>query len=431
MTTWLLNAAHIKAVPGRKSDVRDAEWIAQLLEHGLVSPSFVPEAPVRRLRNLTRYRLQLQGDRTRDAGRLEKLLEDASIKISAVASNITGTSSRAMLSALVDGQRDPMVMADLARTKLRRKIPDLVEALTGHFDDHHALIVGQLLARIAATEQAVADLDAHLEVAMAPWAHEIDLLTTIPGVGRLVAWTFIAETGGDMSRFPSAGHLASWAGVAPAMHESAGRRQPVGTRHGNRFLTSMLVEAAQSASHTKDTYLASQFAHLTSRRGHNRAAVAVAHSILVSAYWTRPTTTSDRAGSPNTRPTRPAPAAWSTSSRHSATPSCSTPPPDSPSPSTTIRASARSCRAPASGHSRVSHVPACSPQPGCWKGWSARRRPRWWTARSAPRLAPAPARCGRCRRSPGIRPRHTCCRTAPASPTSRRPRQRRGAHAHP
>ena len=285
MTTWLLNAAHIKAVPGRKSDVRDAEWIAQLLEHGLVAPSFVPEAPVRRLRNLTRYRLQLQSDRTRDAGRLEKLLEDASIKISAVASNITGTSSRAMLSALVDGQRDPVVMADLARTKLRRKIPDLTEALTGHFDDHHALIVGQLLARIAATEQALADLDAHLEVAMAPWAHEIDLLTTIPGVGRLVAWTFIAETGGDMSRFPSPGHLASWAGVAPAMHESAGRRQPVGTRHGNRFLTAMLVEAAQSASHTKDTYLASQFAHLTSRRGHNRAAVAVAHSILVSAYW--------------------------------------------------------------------------------------------------------------------------------------------------
>ena len=285
MTTWLLNAAHIKAVPGRKSDVRDAEWIAQLLEHGLVSPSFVPEAPVRRLRNLTRYRIQLQGDRTRDAGRLEKLLEDASIKISAVASNIVGVSSRAMLAALVAGERDPAVMADLAKSKLRRKIPDLTEALTGHFDDHHALIVGQLLARLAATEQAIADLDAHLEEAMTPWAHEIDLLCTIPGVGRLVAWTFIAETGGDMSQFHSAGHLASWAGVAPAMHESAGRRRPVGARPGNRFLTSMLVEAAQSASRTKGTYLAAQFAHLASRRGHNRAQVAVAHSILVAAYW--------------------------------------------------------------------------------------------------------------------------------------------------
>jgi transposase len=174
----------------------------------------------------------------------------------------------------------------VARTKLRRKIPDVVEALTGHFDDHHALIVGRLLGRLAATEQAVADLDAYLEVAMTPWAHEIDLLTTIPGAGRVVAWTFIAETGGDMSRFPGPGHLASWAGLAPAMHESAGRRQPVGTRPGNRFLTAMLVEAALSASRTKDTYLAGQFAHLTSRRGHDRAAVAVAHPILVSACWT-------------------------------------------------------------------------------------------------------------------------------------------------
>lgn len=285
MTTWLLNAAHIKAVPGRKTDVRDAEWIAQLLEHGLVAPSFVPEAPVRRLRNLTRYRMQLQGDRTRDADRLEKLLEDASIKISAVASNIAGVSARSMMAALVAGERDPAVMADLARSKLRRKIPDLTEALTGHFDDHHALIVGQLLARIAATEQAIADLDAHLETAMAPWAHEIDLLRTIPGVGRLVAWTFIAETGGDMSRFAGPGHLASWAGVAPGMHESAGRRHPVGARPGNRFLTAMLVEAAQSASRTKNTYLAAQFAHIAARRGHNRAQVAVAHSILVAAYW--------------------------------------------------------------------------------------------------------------------------------------------------
>lgn len=285
MTTWLLNAAHIKAVPGRKTDVRDAEWIAQLLEHGLVSPSFVPEAPIRRLRNLTSYRMQLQADRTRDAGRLEKLLEDASIKISAVASNIAGVSARAMMAALVAGERDPKVMADLARSKLRRKIPDLTEALTGHFDDHHALIVGQILARIAATEHAITDLDAHLEQAMAPWAHEIDLLVTIPGVGRLVAWTFIAETGGDMSRFAGPGNLASWAGVAPGMHESAGHRQPVGARPGNRFLTAMLVEAAQSASRTKGTYLAAQFAHLAARRGHNRAQVAVAHSILVAAYW--------------------------------------------------------------------------------------------------------------------------------------------------
>jgi len=282
---WLLNAAHMKAVPGRKSDVKDAEWIAQLLEHGLLRPSFVPPPEIRRLRNLTRYRVQLHGDRTRDAGRLEKLLEDASIKLSVVASNIVGVSARAMLTALVDGQRDTAVMADMARSKMRAKIPDLREALTGRFDDHHALLVSQLLARIAATETAIKDLDAHIAAQMAPWAHELELLQTIPGVGAQVAQVFIAETGADMSRFPTPAHLAAWTGVAPAMHESAGKRTPAGTRHGNKFLTAMLVEAAQAASRTKDTYLSAQFARLTSRRGHNRAAVAVAHSILVSAYW--------------------------------------------------------------------------------------------------------------------------------------------------
>ena len=285
MECWLLNAAHMKAVPGRKSDVKDAEWIAQLLEHGLVRPSFVPPPDIRQLRNLTRYRVQLHGDRTRDATRLEKLLEDASIKLSVVASNITGTSARKMLTALVDGERDPAVMADLAMTKMRRKIPDLTEALTGHFDDHHALLVGQLLARLAHTEQALRDLDAHIGERMTPWAHQLELLQTIPGVGVVTAHTVIAETGGDMSWFTSAAHLAAWAGVAPAMHESAGKRSPAGSRHGNKFLTSMLVEAANSAARSKNTYLSAQFARLASRRGHNRAAVAVAHSMLVSAYY--------------------------------------------------------------------------------------------------------------------------------------------------
>ena len=285
MECWLLNAAHMKAVPGRKSDVRDAEWIAQLVEHGLVRPSFVPPPAIRRLRNLTRYRVQLQGDRTRDAVRLESLLEDASIKLSAVASNIVGTSSRAMLGQLVAGQRDAAVLADLARSKLRRKIPDLTEALTGRFDDHHALIVGQLLTRVNHVEQALADLDAQIAIEVAPWQHEVDLLCTIPGVGPVVAHTFIAETGADMRRFPTPGHLAAWAGVAPAMHESAGKRTPAGSRHGNRFLTSMLVEAAGSASRTKTTYLAGQYKRIAARRGAGRAAVAVAHTILVSAYW--------------------------------------------------------------------------------------------------------------------------------------------------
>ena len=284
MECWLLNAAHMKAVPGRKTDVKDAEWIAQLLEHGLVRPSFVPPPQIRRLRNMTRHRVQLQGDRTRDAARLEKLLEDASIKLSVVASNITGTSARAMLGALVAGERDAAVMAELAKSRLRRKIPDLREALTGRFDDHHALIVGQLLTRLAQTEAALADLDAAIADAMTPWAHELELLQTIPGIGLRTAQVFIAETGGDMSRFPTAAHLAAWVGVAPAIHESAGKRTPAGTRHGNKFLTSMLVEAANSAARSKHTYLAAQHARIASRRGHNRAAMAVAHSMLVAAY---------------------------------------------------------------------------------------------------------------------------------------------------
>ena len=285
MECWLLNAAHMKAVPGRKTDVKDAEWIAQLLEHGLVRPSFVPPPQIRRLRNMTRHRVQLQGDRTRDAARLEKLLEDASIKLSVVASNITGTSARAMLGALVAGERDAAVMAELAKSRLRRKIPDLREALTGRFDDHHALIVGQLLTRLAQTEAALADLDAAIADAMTPWAHELELLQTIPGIGLRTAQVFIAETGGDMSRFPTAAHLAAWVGVAPAIHESAGKRTPAGTRHGNKFLTSMLVEAANSAARSKHTYLAAQHARIASRPGHNRAAMAVAHSMLVAAYY--------------------------------------------------------------------------------------------------------------------------------------------------
>ena len=285
MECWLRNAAHMKAVPGRKTDVRDAEWIAQLLEHGLVSPSFVPPPEVRTLRNLTRYRLQLMGDRTRDAGRLEKLLEDASIKLSVVASNITGTSARDMLGALVAGERDPAVMADFARNRMRRKLPDLAEALTGRFDEHHALLVGSLLRRLEHTEATLRELDAEIVARMAPWDHQLELLRTIPGVGVITSQVFIAETGGDMSRFGSAEQLAAWAGVAPAAHESAGKRTPAGTRQGNKFLTAMLVEAANSAARTKDTYLSVQFKRIASRRGHGRAAVAVAHSMLVSAYW--------------------------------------------------------------------------------------------------------------------------------------------------
>ncbi|WP_137123586.1 IS110 family transposase [Segeticoccus rhizosphaerae] len=285
MDCWLLNAAHMKAVPGRKTDVKDAEWIAQLTEHGLVRPSFVPAPPIRRLRLLTRYRAALTGDRTRDVGRLEQMLEDASIKISSVASSVSTKSARAMLAALIAGEADPQVLADLAKGKMRAKIPDLVEALTGHFDADHAHLSAAMLGRLDRVEAALATLDAVIDNACRPWAHQIELLQTIPGVGLVTAQVIIAETGGDMSQFPTAEHLSAWAGVAPSMHESAGYRKPSGTRHGNKWLTSMLVEAAGSAGRSKGTYLAAQQSRIAARRGAKRAQVAAAHSILVSAYY--------------------------------------------------------------------------------------------------------------------------------------------------
>jgi transposase len=286
MEVWLLNAAHMKAVPQRKTDVKDAEWIAQLLEHGLLRPSFVPPPDIRRLRMLTRYRVQLMGDRTREAIRLELMLEDASIKLSAVASSLTTVSARAMLAAMIGGERDPRVLADMAKGKMRAKIPQLTEALTGSFDDHHGRMARAILRRLELVEEALAELDDVIATACRPWAHQLELLQTIPGVGAKVAQVILAETGGDMSRFPSAAHLAAWAGVAPGAHESAGKKHPVASRHGNKWLTAMLVEAAGSVGRMKGAnYLAAQHARLTSRRGMGRAQVAVAHSILVSAYW--------------------------------------------------------------------------------------------------------------------------------------------------
>jgi transposase len=286
MDVWLLNAAHMKAVPGRKTDVRDAEWIAQLLEHGLLAPSFVPPPEVRRLRMLTRYRVQLYGDRTREAIRLELMLEDAAIKLSSVASSLTTVSARAMLMALIEGERDPRALADLAKGKMRRKIPDLAQALAGNFDDHHAQLAAAFLRRLGMVEQAIADLNATIAVACEPWTHQIDLLQTIPGVGEQVAQVIVAETGADMTRFPTAGHLCSWAGVAPAMYESAGKRTPAGRRRGNKWLTAMLVESAGAAGRMRGkNYLAAQHARLSRRRGAGRAQLAVAHSILVSAYY--------------------------------------------------------------------------------------------------------------------------------------------------
>ena len=242
----------------------------------------MPPPPIRRLRNLTRYRVALMGDRTRDAIRLEQLLEDASIKLSVVASSVTTVSARAMLAELVAGNRDTAAMADLAHSKMRRKIPALMEALTGHFDEHHALLVGAMLHRLDHVQAALVELDARIAAAMAPWAHELELLQTIPGVGLKTAQVIIAETGGDMSQFPTAAHLAAWAGVAPAMHESAGKRSPAGSRKGNKWLAVDAGRGRLSVSRTKNTYLGAQYAQIASRRGKKRAAVAVAHSMLVS-----------------------------------------------------------------------------------------------------------------------------------------------------
>lgn len=286
MVVWLLNAAHMKTVPGRKSDVRDAEWIAQLLEHGLLAPSFVPPPDIRRLRILTRYRTQLHGDRTRDTVRLELMLEDASIKLSSVASSLNTVSARAMLGAMTDGETDPLKLAELARGSMRRKIPDLAQALTGTFDAGYAQLARSMLLRLRLVEQAQAELDQAIDEACRPWQHQIELLQTIPGVGTKIAQVIIAETGADMSRFPSAAHLAAWAGLAPAMNESAGKQTPAGKRRGNKWLCAMLVEAAGSVGRMKSkNYLAAQHARLTKRRGMGRAQVAVAHSILVAVYY--------------------------------------------------------------------------------------------------------------------------------------------------
>ncbi len=234
---------------------------------------------------LTRYRVQLQGDRTREMVRLELMLEDASIKLSSVASKLTTVSARAMLAAMIDGEQDPKVLAEMAKGRMRSKIPDLEQALEGHFDAGHALLARSILNRIDQIQAALAELDQVIETACQPWAHQIELLQTIPGFGPKVAQVFIAETGADMTRFHSAAHLAAWAGLAPAVYESAGRSRSAGSRHGDKWLSSMLVEAAGSVGrmHGKN-YLAEQHARLLRRRGMGRAQVAVAHSMIVIAY---------------------------------------------------------------------------------------------------------------------------------------------------
>jgi transposase len=280
----LVNARMAKNIPGRKTDVSDAAWLAQLGAHGLVRGSFVPPEPIRQLRDLTRTRSTLTRDRAREIQRLEKLLEDSGIKLSSVASDITGVSGRAMLEALIDGVREPAELADLAKRRMRSKIPELTEALTGRFSAHHAFLVRMHLDLIDNFSRSLAELTERIEVVMEPFRAARDLIVTIPGISTLVADVIIAETGADMSRFPTSGHLASWAGTCPGSNESAGRIKSTHTRPGNPYLKGALGVAALSASRSKNTYLAAKYRRIASRRGPIKAIVALEHAMLI-AIW--------------------------------------------------------------------------------------------------------------------------------------------------
>jgi transposase len=282
---WLLNAQHVRNLPGRKTDMADAAWLCRLLEHGMVRPSFVPPRPIRELRDLTRYRTAQVQERTREVQRLDKVLQDAGIKLSSVASKTLGVSARLMLEAMIAGTHDPQVLAELAKGRLRAKLPALREALQGRFrTEHHGLLVGQILAHIDYLDETIALLSARIEQVIGPFSRQVALLSTIPGVDRRTAEVLVAEVGADMGQFPSAAHLASWAGMCPGNNESAGKRGSGRTRKGSKWLRSALVEAAKAAARTKGSYFGAQYHRLKGRRGPGRATIAVGHSILVTAY---------------------------------------------------------------------------------------------------------------------------------------------------
>jgi transposase len=278
---WLCNAHHVRNVPGRKTDMSDAEWLADVAAHGMVRPSFVPPLPIRELRELTRYRRRQTDVRASEIARLEKVLQDAGIKLTSVASKVLTQSGRAMIEALIAGERDPAALAGLAKGKLRPKIPELTEALHGHFGAHHAIAAARILAHLDFLEATISVLDGQIAARVAEGYQSADrLLRDVPGIDRASAEVIIAETGADMSRFPSPGQLASWAGLCPGNHESAGKRRKVATTPGNQWLRRALIESARAAARTKDSYFGAQYRQIARRRGPNKAAVAVAHSLL-------------------------------------------------------------------------------------------------------------------------------------------------------
>jgi transposase len=283
----LVNPAHFKNLPGRKTDVKDSEWLAQLLECGLLRGSFIPPADIAKLRDLTRYRSKIIGERVRETQRVQKVLEDAGIKLDSVATDVLGKSCRAMIEALIAGERDPEVLAEMALTRMRPKIGVLREALVGRFDDHHALLLRMHLDHIDELQAMEARLDGEVDRVMGPFAEAATRLLSIPGVGKRVAEVIVAEIGTDMGRFPTAKHLASWVGLCPGHHESAGKRRSGKARKGNPALRAAMCEAAWAASHGKDTYLAAQFRRFNRRfgtKGETKAIFAVAHTMIVIVW---------------------------------------------------------------------------------------------------------------------------------------------------
>ncbi len=284
-TLLLINMHDLKRVPGRKTDVKDSEWLAQLLECGLLKASFVPPPPIRELRDLTRYRVQQVRDQAQETNRLCKVLEDAGVKLTSVVSDVMGVSGRAMLAAMMEGTTDPAVLAELARGRLRTKLPALRRALEGRFRSHHAFLLQQILTKIDFLGETIERLTQEIDARVAPFEPMLAALDTIPGVDRIAAISIVAETGGAMHRFPTAGHLCSWGAMCPGQNESAGKRRSGKTRKGNRYLRRTLIQSALAATRKRDSALQAKYHRVKRQRGHKKAVVAVGHQILEIAYF--------------------------------------------------------------------------------------------------------------------------------------------------
>ena len=281
---WVCNAQHVKNVPGRKTDMADAVWLADVVAHGMIRPSMVPPPLIRELRDLSRYRKTQIDARAREIQRLEKVLQDACVKLTSVASTVWSKSSRAMIEALIAGVRDPVVLADMAKGRMRSKTDQLAEALAANWRPHHSVLAVRIIAHIDFLDTTIVELSEQITGRAGPFAETITRMSDVPGVELITAQIIIAETGGDMTKFPTPAQLCAWAGVAPANRESAGKHRPAGTRPGGRWLRRALVEAAKSATRSKNTYFNAQYHRIAARRGPNRATVAVAHSILTICW---------------------------------------------------------------------------------------------------------------------------------------------------